>query len=101
MFLKQAPHLAALAEHDRGFEAVVIGEPRRAFHGNRFSLTLPVFVHDGVSLPVPEVRGPVDPGSEVHDMLMNLFGGVNEGRRSWGFNSVSEGGLEPPRPCGH
>ncbi len=69
----QAPHLVAPTEHHRSFVAVGIGEPQRA----------------------------VDPGPEVHDMLMNLFGGMIEGRRLWGFNSVSEGGLEPPRPCGH
>ena len=42
--------LAALKDHDRGFEAVVIGEPQRAFYRNQFSLTFPVFVHYGVAL---------------------------------------------------
>src|SRR5688500_15699225 len=31
--------LADLARRDRGFDAVVIGEPQRAFYGNQFSLT--------------------------------------------------------------
>ncbi|MDA8043692.1 MAG: recombinase family protein [Actinomycetota bacterium] len=74
--------LTALKDHDRGFEAVVIGEPQRAFYGNQFSLTFPVFVHYGVSLWVPEVGGAVDPGSEAHDMLMNLFGGMSKGERA-------------------
>ena len=34
--------LAELKNPDRGFEAVVIGEPQRAFYGNQFSLTFPV-----------------------------------------------------------
>lgn len=61
---------------------MVIGEPQRAFYGNQFSLTFPVFVHYGVALWVPEVGGAVDPGSEAHDMLMNLFGGMSKGERA-------------------
>lgn len=74
--------LAALKGPDPGFEAVVIGEPQRAFYGNQFSLTFPVFVHYGVGLWVPEVGGAVDPGSDAHDMLMNLFGGMSKGERA-------------------
>ncbi len=44
----------------RGFTAVVIGEPQRAFYGNQFGLTFPVFTHFGVALWVPEVGGAVD-----------------------------------------
>ena len=57
--------LDALSNPDRGFDGVVIGEPQRAFYGNQFSLTFPVFTHYGVQLWVPEVGGPVDPGSEA------------------------------------
>jgi hypothetical protein len=39
--------LEALKRPDRGFEAVVVGEPQRAFYGNQFSLTFPLFVHYG------------------------------------------------------
>jgi site-specific DNA recombinase len=53
--------LAALRDRQRGFDAVVIGEPHRAFYGNQFSLTLPVLTHYGVQLWVPEVGGPIDP----------------------------------------
>jgi len=34
--------LAALAEENRGFEAVVVGEPQRAFYGNQFGNTFPL-----------------------------------------------------------
>ena len=34
--------LTALADTDRGFDAVVIGEPQRAFYGNQYGLTMPV-----------------------------------------------------------
>jgi DNA invertase Pin-like site-specific DNA recombinase len=45
--------LEALRDPDRGFAGVVIGEPQRAFHGNQFSLTFPIFTHYGVQLWCP------------------------------------------------
>jgi hypothetical protein len=60
----------------------VIGEPQRAFYGNQFGLTFPVFVHYGVELWVPEVGGAVDPGSEAHDLVMSLYGGMSKGERT-------------------
>ena len=39
--------LADLRDPGRGFEAVVIGEPHRAFYGNQYGLTFPVFQHYG------------------------------------------------------
>lgn len=73
--------LAALKDPARGFDAVVIGEPARAFSGAQFALTFPVLEHYGVDLWVPEVGGRVDPGSEAHDLVMNLFGGMSKGER--------------------
>jgi DNA invertase Pin-like site-specific DNA recombinase len=35
-----------------------------------------------VQLWVPEVGGPIDPGSEAHDLVMTLFGGMPKGERS-------------------
>ena len=74
--------LEAFRDHDRGFDAVVIGEPQRAFYGNQFGLTFPVFVHYGVELWVPEVGGAVDPGSDAHDLVMSLYGGMSKGERN-------------------
>lgn len=74
--------LSLLADPLRNFSAVVVGEPQRAFYGNQFSLTFPVFVYYGVQLWVPEVGGPIDPGSEAHDLVMTLFGGMSKGERS-------------------
>lgn len=45
--------LSTLADPIRGFDAVVIGEPHRAFYGNQFGLTFPLFTHYGVELWVP------------------------------------------------
>ena len=83
---KRRPESAALLEAikdpHRGFTAVVIGEPARAFYGNQFGLTFPVFVHYGVELWVPEVGGRVDPGSDAHDLVMSLYGGMSKGERN-------------------
>jgi site-specific DNA recombinase len=73
--------LDAFRDPSRGFDAVVIGEPQRAFYGNQFGLTFPVFTHFGVELWVPEVGGAIDPGSEAHDLVMSLYGGMSKGER--------------------
>jgi DNA invertase Pin-like site-specific DNA recombinase/predicted DNA-binding protein (UPF0251 family) len=74
--------LADATSRDRSFDAVVIGEPARAFYGPQFALTFPVLTHYGVGLWVPEVGGAVDPGSEAHDLVMTLFGGMSKGERA-------------------
>ena len=79
---RAAQLLADLADPGRGFDAVVIGEPQRAFYGNQYSLVMPVFTHYGVQLWVPEVGGPVDPDSEAHDLIMSVFGGLSKGERN-------------------
>ncbi|MEX2032756.1 MAG: recombinase family protein, partial [Dehalococcoidia bacterium] len=74
--------IADCARRDRGFDAITIGEPQRAFSGAQFSLTFPIFVHHGVELWVPEVGGRVDPESEAHDLVMSLFGGLSKAERA-------------------
>jgi DNA invertase Pin-like site-specific DNA recombinase len=74
--------LGTFSDPTRGFDGVVIGEPQRAFYGNQFGLTFPVFVHYGVGLWVPEVGGAVDPGSDAHDLVMSLYGGMSKGERN-------------------
>src|SRR5215469_11769060 len=74
--------LAELKNPDRGFDAVVIGEPHRAFYGNQYGLTFPLFEHYGVPLWVPEVGGPIDPRNEAHDLVMSVFGGMSKGERN-------------------
>ncbi|WP_328372590.1 recombinase family protein [Micromonospora zamorensis] len=74
--------LAALRNPGRGFSAVVVGEPHRAFYGNQFGLTAPLFVHYGVELWVPEIGGPIDPDNEAHELVMSVFGGMSKGERN-------------------
>jgi site-specific DNA recombinase len=65
-----------------GFDAVVVGEPQRAFHGNQFGNTFPIFAHCKVPLWVPEVGGLIDPDNEAHDLIMSVLGGVSKGERN-------------------
>ena len=74
--------LAELKNPARPFDAVVIGEPHRAFYGNQYGLTFPIFEHYGVPLWVPEVGGPIDPANEAHDLVMSVFGGMSKGERN-------------------
>ncbi|GIF52462.1 DNA invertase Pin-like site-specific DNA recombinase [Asanoa ferruginea] len=74
--------LQAVKSPGRSFQAVVIGEPQRAFYGEQFGLTFPVLAHYGVQLWVPEIGGPVDPGSDAHDLVMALYGGMSKGERN-------------------
>ncbi len=48
--------LAELKNPGRGFDAVVIGEPHRAFYGNQYGLTFPLFEHYGVPQPRRRAR---------------------------------------------
>lgn len=74
--------IEALKNPGRVFDAVVVGEPHRAFYGNQYSLTFPLFEHFQVPLWVPEVGGPIDPANEAHDMIMGVFGGLSKGERN-------------------
>ncbi|MGW7425056.1 recombinase family protein [Streptomyces sp. NPDC054813] len=74
--------LKALRNPNRGFDAVVIGEPQRTFYGNQFGNTFPVFVHFRIPLWVPEIGGPIDPDNEAHDLVMSVFGGMSKGERN-------------------
>jgi len=56
-----------------------------------------VFAHYGVGLWVPEVGGAVDPGSEAHDLVMSLYGGMSKGDRTR-IKKGSERRWPPRRP---
>ncbi len=66
--------LAAMADPDREFDAVVIGSSERAFHGNQFAAMAPLFEHYGVEVWVPELGGAVDPQTAGQEELMILLG---------------------------
>jgi hypothetical protein len=66
--------VAALADPDRGWEAIVIGEYERAFYGAQYASMAPLFEHYGVGVWMPEAGGRVDPGAEDHEQLMLALG---------------------------
>jgi site-specific DNA recombinase len=47
--------VAALADPDRGWDAIVIGEYERAFYGSQHASMAPLFQHYGIQLWMPEV----------------------------------------------
>ncbi|MGH3189737.1 MAG: recombinase family protein [Streptosporangiaceae bacterium] len=66
--------VAALADPDRGWDAIVIGEYERAFYASQYASMAPLFEHYGVSLWMPEVGGWVDWHAEDHEQTMLALG---------------------------
>ncbi|WP_258907941.1 recombinase family protein [Actinokineospora sp. UTMC 2448] len=66
--------LAAAEDPDRGFDAVVVGEYERAFHGDQFWDVVRRLHELGVRVWLPEAGGPVELDSPVHQALMVLLG---------------------------
>lgn len=74
--------LTELYRPDRAWDGIVIGEPQRAFgSAAQVQDVLPRLADGGATLWVPEVGGPVDPGSEAHDIMLSLFGGLSKAER--------------------
>src|SRR3974390_3097183 len=65
---------AALADPDRGWDAIVIGEYERAFYGNQYASMAPLFEHYVMQLWMPEVGGRVDWHAEDHEETMLALG---------------------------
>jgi len=66
--------VAQLADPDRGWDAIVIGEYERAFYASQYSSMAPLFEHYGVGLWMPEVGGRVDWHAEDHEQTMLALG---------------------------
>jgi site-specific DNA recombinase len=66
--------VAALADPDRGWDAIVIGEYERAFYGAEYASMAPLFEHYGIQLWTPEVGGRVDWHAEDHEQTMLALG---------------------------
>jgi len=66
--------LAAMADPDRPFDAIVIGEYERAFYGAQYPAMAPLFEHYGVQLWMPEAGGRVDFAAEGDEQLMLALG---------------------------
>jgi len=66
--------VAALADPDRGWGAIVVGEYERAFYGSQYACMAPLFEHYGVQLWMPEAGGRVDFASEHDEQAMTMLG---------------------------
>jgi DNA invertase Pin-like site-specific DNA recombinase len=66
--------VAQLADPDRGWDAVVIGEYERAFYGSQYAMMAPLFEHYGIQLWMPEAGGRVDFASEHDERAMTVLG---------------------------
>ncbi|MEV0271513.1 recombinase family protein [Hamadaea sp. NPDC050747] len=66
--------LAVLAQPDRGFDAIVVGEFERAFYAGQYEQLAPLFAAHRVQLWLPELDGPVQPANELHMSLLALLG---------------------------
>jgi site-specific DNA recombinase len=66
--------VAALADPDRGWDAIVIGEYERGFYGSQYASMAPLFEHYGIQLWMPEVGGRVDWHAEDHEQTMLALG---------------------------
>ncbi|MFD0817500.1 recombinase family protein [Micromonospora zhanjiangensis] len=66
--------LAAVADPARGFDAIVVGECERAFHGQQLERLSPNLVEHGVQLWLPETYGPVDFDNPRQLALLDLLG---------------------------
>ncbi len=66
--------VAQLADPDRGWDAIVIGEYERAFYASQCASMAPLFEHYGAGLWMPEVGGRVDWHAEDHEQMMLALG---------------------------
>ncbi|MDT5027908.1 MAG: site-specific recombinase [Micromonosporaceae bacterium] len=66
--------LATIADPDRGFDAVVVGEYERAFYGDQLLHLAVLFDQHGVQLWLPETNGPVNRRDSSHQALVMLLG---------------------------
>lgn len=84
--------LAAMADPGRGWDGIVVGEPQRAFgDAAQYQHVAAVMAHHGIELWIPEIGGPVDFGSDTHDVMLNLFGSLSRGERNRLRKRVTDG----------
>ena len=74
--------LRDLRNPHRGWDALVIAEPQRAFSGTQFEGILLQFAHYGVGLWVPELGGPVDIDNDGHYMALSNYGTMSRAERN-------------------
>ena len=66
--------VAELADPERGWDAIVIGEYERAFYGGQYASMAHLFEHYSIQLWTPEVGGRIDYHAEDHEQTMLALG---------------------------
>jgi len=66
--------LAAMADPDREFDAIVVGEYERAFYGSQYAAMAPLFEHYGIQLWTPDGGGRIDFQAEDQEQMMLALG---------------------------
>ncbi|HTX01240.1 MAG TPA: recombinase family protein [Acidimicrobiales bacterium] len=74
--------LRDLRNPNRGWDALVIAEPQRAFSGTQFEGILLQFAHYGVGLWIPELGGAVDINNDGHYMALSNYGTMSRAERN-------------------
>ncbi len=62
--------VAAPADPDQGWDAIVIGEHERALCGAQYASMAPLFKHYGIQLWTPELGAQIDYDAEDHEQVM-------------------------------
>jgi hypothetical protein len=94
--VRAAALLAAMADPDCWFDAVVTGECERAFYGSQYALMVPLFEHYGIQLWMPEAGGQVDFCGEGQEAAVLALGSSPSGKSpAPGSGSAPRW---PPRP---
>ena len=74
--------LRDLKDAHRGWDALVIAEPQRAFSGTQFEGILFQSSHYGVGLWIPELGGAVDINNDGHYMALSNYGTMRRAERN-------------------
>src|SRR6185437_12692334 len=85
--------VAALANPERGWDAIVIGEYERAFYGSRYASVAPLLEHYGITLWAPEVGGRIDSGRRVWNRQRTDFDLVDPANTALGHRQVQRWNL--------
>ncbi|MGH9106354.1 MAG: recombinase family protein [Acidimicrobiales bacterium] len=90
--------LRQLKDTARGWDALVVAEPQRAFSGTQFEGILLQFAHWGVPLWVPELGGPVDIDNDGHYMCLSNYGAALSATAPASASPMPSG--RTPKPAG-
>ncbi len=80
----------------RGFDAVIIGEPQRAFYGSQFSMTFPIFIHPDTG-PILVVRRHSRSRNHQPELSFSWRSAQSGQRGGWG-QPTQLPGRPAPRP---